>query len=92
VFPGGFGTLDELFESLTLIQTKKIKPFPVYLIGVEFWKGLIQWIQSTLVQKAGTVSEQDMYLFKIVDDISCIPDEIDAYYESEERGGFKLPE
>lgn len=92
VFPGGFGTLDELFESLTLIQTRKIKPFPVYLVGVEFWQGLVQWIQSTMLHKAGTIGEKDMYLFKVVDDISSIPNEIDAYYQSENRGGFKIPE
>lgn len=90
VFPGGFGTIDELFEALTLIQTKKIKPFPVYLIGVEFWRGLLQWLQGTL-QRMGTISAEDLHLFKVVDDVSTIADEIDAYYRSEHRGGFKLP-
>lgn len=90
VFPGGFGTIDELFEALTLIQTKKIKPFPVYLIGVEFWRGLVQWLQSTLVRQ-GTISEHDLHLFKVVDDVSTIPDEIDEYYHSEGHGGFELP-
>ena len=90
VFPGGFGTIDELFEALTLIQTKKIKPFPVYLIGVEFWRGLLQWIQSTLV-RMGTVSPEDMHLFKVLDDTSEIPAEIDKYYLSENHGGFNLP-
>ncbi|MEX2502180.1 MAG: TIGR00730 family Rossman fold protein [Trueperaceae bacterium] len=90
VFPGGFGTVDELFEALTLIQTRKIKPFPVYLIGVEFWQGLLQWLQGTLVRQ-GTINERDMHLFKVVDDVRDIPDEIDAYYRSEGRGGFDLP-
>ncbi len=90
VFPGGFGTIDELFEALTLIQTKKIKPFPVFLIGVEFWRGLLQWLQSTL-QRMGTISEADLHLFKVVDDVSTIADEIDAYYHSERRGGFNVP-
>ncbi|MDZ7801257.1 MAG: TIGR00730 family Rossman fold protein [Trueperaceae bacterium] len=90
VFPGGFGTIDELFEALTLIQTKTIKPFPVYLIGVDFWQGLVQWLQGTLVRK-GTISDRDLNLFKIVDDVSTIPGEIDAYYESASRGGFDLP-
>jgi uncharacterized protein (TIGR00730 family) len=90
VFPGGFGTIDELFEALTLIQTKKIKPFPVYLIGVDFWKGLVQWLQGTLVRQ-GTVSERDLHLFKIVDDVREIPDEIDDYYRSANHGGFDLP-
>lgn len=90
VFPGGFGTIDELFESLTLIQTKKIKPFPVYLVGVEFWQGLVQWMRGTLVQQ-GVIHEQDMYLFKVVDDIASIPHEIELYYQSNNHGGFQLP-
>lgn len=89
-FPGGFGTIDELFEALTLIQTKKIKPFPVYLIGVDFWKGLVQWMQSALVRR-GTISERDLHLFKIVDDVREIPDEIDRYYQAGNHGGFDLP-
>jgi uncharacterized protein (TIGR00730 family) len=90
VFPGGFGTIDELFEALTLIQTRKIKPFPVYLIGVEFWRGLLQWLQGTL-QRSGTIGENDMHLFKVIDDITTIPDEIEAYYKSSGHGGFELP-
>jgi uncharacterized protein (TIGR00730 family) len=90
VFPGGFGTIDELFEALTLIQTKKIKPFPVFLVGVEFWRGLLQWLQGTLV-RSGTISEHDLHLFKVVDDVSGIPDEIEAYYGSAHRAGFDLP-
>ena len=90
VFPGGFGTIDELFEALTLIQTKKIKPFPVYLIGVEYWKGLIQWLQGTLLRN-GTISENDLHLFKVVDDISVIADEIEQYYLNENHAGFNLP-
>jgi len=89
-FPGGFGTIDELFEALTLIQTKKIKPFPVYLVGVDYWQGLIQWLQGTLVRQ-GTVSERDLHLFKVVDDVSGIPGEIDEYYRSKNHGGFDLP-
>ena len=90
VFPGGFGTIDELFEALTLIQTKKIKPFPVYLIGVDYWKGMVQWLQGTLVRH-GTISEHDLHLFKVVDDVSTIPGEIEEYYRSEAHGGFELP-
>jgi hypothetical protein len=89
-FPGGFGTIDELFEALTLIQTKKIKPFPVYLVGVEYWRGLLQWLQGTLVRR-GTISERDLHLFKVVDDVSELPNEIDAYYRSANHGGFDLP-
>ncbi len=90
VFPGGFGTIDELFEALTLIQTRKIKPFPVYLIGVEYWRGLLQWLQGTLL-RMGTISEKDLHLFKVVDDVALIPDEIESYYRSENHGGFNLP-
>ena len=89
-FPGGFGTIDELFEALTLIQTKKIKPFPVFLVGVEYWRGLLQWLQGTLV-RAGTIAEHDLHLFKVVDDVSGIPDEIGAYYSSVRHAGFNLP-
>ena len=91
VFPGGFGTIDELFEALTLIQTRKIMPFPVYLIGVEYWRGLVQWLQGTLVRQ-GTVSERDLHLFKVIDDVSDIPHEIDEYYRSATHGGFDLPD
>ena len=90
VFPGGFGTIDELFEALTLIQTRKIKPFPVYLIGVDFWRGLLQWLQGTLL-RMGTISEKDLHLFKVVDDVALIPNEIESYYRSEIHGGFNLP-
>jgi len=90
VFPGGFGTIDELFEALTLIQTRKIKPFPVYLVGVEFWRGMLQWLQGTL-QRMGTISEKDLHLFKVVDDVASIPGEIESYYRSENHGGFNLP-
>lgn len=67
VLPGGFGTLDELFEALTLIQTKKISRFPVVLVGKEFWGGLVDWIEKTLLAKAGNISPDDMFLFSVVD-------------------------
>ena len=65
--PGGFGSLDELFESLTLIQTRRIKPFPIILVGSEFWNGLIEWIKGSLLEN-GTISEKDLELFEIIDD------------------------
>ncbi len=65
VFPGGFGTLDELFESLTLIQTQKIKPFPVLLYDKEYWKGLVGWIEDRLLA-SGLISKGDEKLFRIV--------------------------
>jgi uncharacterized protein (TIGR00730 family) len=90
VFPGGFGTLDELFEAITLVQTKKIKPFPIYLIGMEFWQGLVEWLEKTLLP-LGTIDDADLHLFKVVDDVSTIPHEIEEYYTSETHGGFNLP-
>jgi uncharacterized protein (TIGR00730 family) len=71
IMPGGFGTLDELFESLTLIQTKKIFHFPVVLYGSEFWGGLIDWIISSPI-KVGTLQKKDLSLFSLTDD----PDEV----------------
>lgn len=67
VLPGGFGTLDEFFEAITLIQTKKTKPFPVVLMGKEYWEGLLDWIEQTML-KAGTISKQDLDLFQLTDD------------------------
>jgi uncharacterized protein (TIGR00730 family) len=65
--PGGFGTLDELFESLTLIQTHKVAPFPVVLVGTDFWKGLVDWMHDTMCTKEGNISMDDLLMFKIVD-------------------------
>jgi len=66
-FPGGFGTLDELFETLTLIQTGHIRKVPVVLFGSEYWGGLIEWIKETMFKKEKNVSEKDFDLFKVVD-------------------------
>ena len=66
IMPGGFGTLDELFEAITLIQTKRIKSFPVLLMDSGYWKGLVDWIKETLV-KQKTVSEADLDIFRLVD-------------------------
>lgn len=66
VMPGGFGTLDELFEALTLIQTHKIEKFPIILVGTEFWKGLFEWIKDTLV-KAKNINPEDLDLVHLVD-------------------------
>lgn len=67
--PGGFGSLDELFESLTLIQTQRIKPFPIVLVGSEFWSGLVDWIEDKLLGN-GNISSEDTSLFQILDDSS----------------------
>jgi uncharacterized protein (TIGR00730 family) len=66
IFPGGFGTMDELFESLTLIQTGKIRDFPLVLFGTEYWRGLLAWLKHT-VQGAGNISPEDLELIKLTD-------------------------
>ena len=71
IFPGGFGTLDEFFEPIELIQTRKIKPFPVILVGKGYWKGLREWIKGVLLAQ-GKISPHDISLFHIVDE----PDEV----------------
>jgi len=68
-FPGGFGTLDELFEIVTLIQTKKIEPIPVVLYGKEYWAPLLRFFEQDLLKKYQTISPEDMELFKVVDDV-----------------------
>lgn len=75
VLPGGFGTMDELFEVLTLIQTKKISPVPVVLVGQNFWSGLKSWIIGTMLEKENNINATDLDLFKITDD----PDEVVKY-------------
>ncbi|MGP8153332.1 MAG: TIGR00730 family Rossman fold protein [Smithella sp.] len=67
IMPGGFGTMDEFFEALTLIQTKKIKSFPLILMGSEYWHGLIEWLKNTMLQE-GKISPADMDLIQIVDE------------------------
>lgn len=67
VMPGGFGTLDEFFEALTLIQTLKIGRFPVVLVGKKFWGGLMDWIRETIIGEYQNASEKDLYLFEVVD-------------------------
>lgn len=68
IFPGGFGTMDELFEALTLVQTLKVEPFPIILYGSEYWDGLIEWLKTTMV-KQGCIGTEDLQLFKVVDDV-----------------------
>jgi len=67
ILPGGFGTMDELFESVTLIQTHKIKPFPVILVGSEYWKGLMDWIKG-VVLKEGKISPTDLDILQVIDE------------------------
>ncbi len=65
--PGGFGTLDELFEALTLVQTNKIAHFPVVLVGHSYWDGLLKWVKETMLEAEHNISPQDLDLFKVVD-------------------------
>jgi uncharacterized protein (TIGR00730 family) len=67
VLPGGFGTLDELFEALTLIQTEKIGQFPIILVGNEYWQGLIDWVKNTMLDEEKNISNEDLELFVVVD-------------------------
>ena len=79
VMPGGFGTLDEMFEAVTLIQTKKIGAFPIVLVGKDYWSGLFDWIKSVLL-KEGNISEEDLDLIHIVDTATEAVDVVDEFY------------
>lgn len=79
VLPGGFGTLDEMFESLTLIQTKKATPFPIVLMGERFWEGLLHWIRETVLAH-GKVSIEDFNLFTVTDDPVTAIQAIEEFY------------
>ena len=68
IFPGGFGTLDELFEALTLIQTDKIRPFPVVLFGSEYWSGMLEWLNKTMIENK-MIKPEDMSIFTVTDSI-----------------------
>jgi uncharacterized protein (TIGR00730 family) len=68
VLPGGFGTLDELFEALTLAQTRKVTSFPVVLLGVEYWSGLIGWLRHTALEQS-TIRQSDLDMLRLTDDV-----------------------
>jgi uncharacterized protein (TIGR00730 family) len=80
VLPGGFGTLDELFEALTLIQTKKVAAFPVILVGKEYWGGLIEWIKSSVLMKEKNINEIDLELLSLVDNAEEAVNNIEKFY------------
>jgi uncharacterized protein (TIGR00730 family) len=90
IFPGGFGTLDELVEVLTLVQTQKLHPFPIYLVGSDYWSGLVQWFKNTLAEH-GAIAADDLKLYKVLDDVTQIPADIKRYYKSAGHAGFKIP-
>jgi len=78
--PGGFGTFDEIFEAITLIQTRKIGRFPIVLVGTKFWSGLVDWLKETVYATEKNISEEDFELFHIVDDPQEAVDIIDDFY------------
>ena len=84
--PGGFGTLDELFEVMTLIQTKKISPVPIILVGTEFWEGLKNWIVEVMLHRHHNVSADDMNLFHITDDPDEVARIVNEFYAGDKVG------
>jgi uncharacterized protein (TIGR00730 family) len=91
IFPGGFGTLDEFFESLTLMQTLKIAPFPVVAVGTEYWTPLIQWVREFLLDRFAMISEEDLDLFQITDDVCEAVQIIHEAATGERRIASQLP-
>lgn len=83
VFPGGYGTMDELFEALTLIQTQKIDRFPIILVGSDYWKGLIQWIKTVMLEEEGNISAGDLLMFEMVDTADEVINTITKFYETD---------
>lgn len=91
VLPGGFGTLDEMFEVLTLIQTQKIDRSPVILVGKDYWAGLKDWIQKTMLMENNNISAQDMDLIPVIDDIEDIVKYIEDFYgDSELKPNYQM--
>jgi uncharacterized protein (TIGR00730 family) len=90
ILPGGFGTLDELFEALTLVQTRKVTRFPVILFGSAYWSGLVQWIRDTMLAQ-GTVSEKDLDLLLVTDDIDEVVQVIQAADAARAQNGGHPP-
>jgi len=88
IIPGGLGTLDELFEVLVLMQTQKIKPFPIILFGLEFWSGLMNWLRETVLDKK-FISEEDLNLCRICDSTDTVIEIVQRWYEKHEVIGRK---
>ncbi len=92
IFPGGFGTMDEFFESLTLIQTLKVDPFPVVCIGHAFWDGLVTWMERSMKKEHAYIDPQDMSLFRVTDDVDDAVQIIRKCYDEECWLGPRPPE
>lgn len=90
-FPGGFGTLDEVFESLTLMQTLKIQPMPVVLVGRAYWEGLLRWFREVLVAQHHAISEQDLHLFHLTDDVREAVELVHDVHEGRRVWAANLP-
>ncbi|MFP4041385.1 MAG: TIGR00730 family Rossman fold protein [Bacteroidales bacterium] len=80
VLPGGFGTLDELFEAITLIQTEKIGKFPIILVGSKFWNGLVDWLKDVVLEEEHNISEEDLESFYVVDTADEAVEHINSFY------------
>lgn len=91
VFPGGYGTMDEFFESLVLIQTLKQASFPVILMGSDYWGGLVKWIRETMLKKHGYISPEDLDVFTVVDEPQAAVEIIASFRDSERPIGMELP-
>ena len=84
VMPGGFGTLDEVFEAATLIQTKQTEKFPIILVGSEYWGGVVDWIKETLVLENNNINKEDLELFKIADTKEEVIDFLEEFHNNYE--------
>ncbi len=88
-FPGGFGTMDEFFEAMTLIQTDKIEHFPVVLVGTDFWSPMAQWVRKTMLDEFKTISPEDLDLFTLTDDLD---EAVEVLVKSQQETGFTPPQ
>jgi uncharacterized protein (TIGR00730 family) len=88
VFPGGFGTLDELFEAMTLIQTGKVRNFPVILVGTDYWGGLVDWLRDRLLAE-GKISPGDLELFCVTDDPAIVLERLKAAQHRQARASLR---
>jgi len=91
VFPGGYGTMDELFESLVLIQTLRQAYFPVLLMGSDYWKGLLDWVEKTMLNEHGYIDPEDLHVYTVVDDPAEAARIISEFHQSDKQGGLSEP-